>query len=85
MVVTYGAMVKNMKVPGLIIKCKAVEPYNGQMVKHIKEILWKIRDMAMVDLNGKMVESMTGAGPKENSMAQEFTGMQKVLKNKATG
>ena len=85
MVVIFGAMGKNTKAPGLIIKCKAMELYNGPMVKHMLEILWRIKDMETVDLNGKMEENMTVDGLKVNSMVEVFIEMQKALKNRATG
>jgi hypothetical protein len=52
---TLGVTIKGIQDSGRIIKCTEKATYGGQTAKNTLETLVKIKDMVMVNLDGKMV------------------------------
>lgn len=80
-----GAMERNIKDIGEIIKCTEKVNYGGQMEKFMLVNFKKIKDMVLVNLGGKMEENMKASGLKANSMDQVFIETLKEKKEKAHG
>jgi hypothetical protein len=81
----FGAMAKDIKVHGLIIKCMVKDNYGGLMVKCILVISKRIKDMVMDSLSGRMAENMMENGYVGNSMVLVFIEITRVKKGKVNG
>lgn len=73
---THGLMVELIKVNGKIIKWMESENSFGLMEENIMEIILRISNTDLVNLNGLMAENTKAAGKMENRMVRVFMSTQ---------